>query len=56
MGATTYSRTIAMTPLEEQETMTKAMARPRRTEQLVNQHHANIAVTTSTVASHHTMS
>ena len=44
-----------MTPLGEQETMTKATIGPRRAKQLVNQHHANIVFMTGTVASRHAM-
>jgi hypothetical protein len=51
LGAATCSRTIATTPPGEQETMTKATARPQRAGQLVNHHHANSVVTTGTIAS-----
>ena len=42
-------------PLEERETMMKATVSSRRIGQLVNHHHANIAVTTGNIALHHTM-
>ena len=51
----TYSLTITMTLLGEQETMTKATARPYRIGQLVNHRHANSVVTTSTIAPRHAM-
>jgi hypothetical protein len=54
-GAGTYSLTVATMPPGEQETMMEATASSRHTGQLANHHHANIVVTTGTVASCHAM-
>ena len=52
LGAATNSRT---TLPDDQEAMTKATARPRRTRELVNHRHAYSATTTGTVAPRHPM-
>ena len=44
-----------MMPLDDQEAMTKAMARLRRVGWLAKHHHAHSAAMTGTAAPHHTM-